>query len=81
MWWVGLGSNFFGSLISESDWVSSLSDQPMVCRARSGHVAYFDSCRWWAESGLAKVESSWLGLKVMSSQPVLMGEPSQSWTK
>jgi len=32
-WWVGLGSNYFGSLKSEPGWVDSLNHQTVVGRA------------------------------------------------
>jgi len=34
---------FFGSLISDSGWVGSLSDQPFVGQAESSQVAHFNS--------------------------------------
>jgi len=37
------GSNFFGSLKSESGWVSSLNHQPVVGRVESGRITRFDS--------------------------------------
>lgn len=37
-----VNSNFFGSLISESGLIGSLSSQPMVGRAGLGQVARFD---------------------------------------
>ena len=42
---AGPGSNFFGSLISESGWIGSLSDQPVMGRVMLGRITRFDSSK------------------------------------